>query len=107
MFKLNDHVKFSGRSRLESHNISTVGVPGIVCSTHSSAPDGWITVWVDWKNSKYADLEDLPMWINTEACWLEYLDEKQAAQESSAKETKAKKIPTKKAGNVLQFPTRQ
>lgn len=93
MFKLNDRVRFTGRSRLESHDISTVGVPGIVCSTHSSAPAGWITVWVDWQNSEYSDLEDLPMWINTEAQWLEYIDAEPAQP------------PTKRKDNVLQFPS--
>ena len=94
MFKQNHPVRFTGRSRLESHNISTVGVPGIVCSTHSSAPDGWVTVWVDWQNSEYSDLEDLPMWINTEPCWLEYIDEPKPAPKAKAQ-----------GGNVLQFPS--
>jgi hypothetical protein len=101
MFKLNDRVKFAGRSQLESHNISTVGVPGIVCSTHSSAPAGWITVWVDWQNSPYADLEDLPMWINTEACYLEYLDDEVKKPARSKAPSKA----DKPAGNVLKFPS--
>jgi len=101
MFKLNDRVRFTGRSRLESHNISTVGVPGIVCSTHSSAPAGWITVWVDWQNSEYADLEDLPMWINTEPQWLEYADEN---QKPKWKPKSTAKPEVKPAGNVLKFP---
>ena len=72
-FLLNDKVIIGGRTML-SPTISLVGLTGRVLSSRHDAPPGTIAVWVDWDESPYADLEDLPSTVNVPGIHLEHFD---------------------------------
>lgn len=63
-YQLNDRVIIvrGGIDGFPSVNLDNI--PGRVCSTHANALPGMISVWVDWSQTKYADIEDLPPVIN-------------------------------------------
>lgn len=72
-FQLNDKVVIGGRTML-SPTISLVGLTGRVLSSRYDAPPGTVAVWVDWDESDYADLEDLPSTVNVPSVHLEHCD---------------------------------
>ena len=75
-FQLNDKVVIGGRTML-SPTVSLVGLTGRVLSSRHDAPPGTIAVWVDWEESDYADLEDLPSTVNVPNVHLEHFDPNQ------------------------------
>lgn len=74
LFQLNDKVVIGGRTML-SPTISLVGLTGRVVSSRHDAPPGTIAVWVDWAESPYADMDDLPPVVNVPSPHLEHFDE--------------------------------
>jgi hypothetical protein len=62
-FELGTKVIIGGRTML-SPTISLVGVTGRICSSRHDAPPGTVAIWVDWDESPYANLDDLPRTVN-------------------------------------------
>ena len=62
-FELNEKVTIGGRTML-SPTVSLVGLTGRVVSSRHDAPTGTIAIWVDWDESEYKDLDDLPSTVN-------------------------------------------
>lgn len=78
-------VRIGGRTRL-SPTFSLVGLTGIVIPTAPGAPPGAVTVWVNWQDAGYENLDELPPAVNVPQEHLELLtaqdaeDAKRAAQ---------------------------
>lgn len=47
MFELNQRVTITGRNGIGPNNAPVFGRTGRICSTHSNAPEGWFSVWLD------------------------------------------------------------
>ena len=71
--QLNDKVVIGGRTML-SPTISLVGVTGRIVSSRHDAPPGTVAVWVDWDESPYADMDDLPPVVNVPSPHVEHFD---------------------------------
>lgn len=72
-FELGQKVVIGGRTML-SPTISLVGLTGRIISSRHDAPSGTIAVMVDWDESEYADVEDLPFSVNVPAEYVEIFD---------------------------------
>ena len=56
-------VRIGGRTRL-SPTFSLVGLTGIVIPSAPGAPPNCVTVWVNWQDSGYENLDELPPAVN-------------------------------------------
>ncbi len=62
-FQLGQQVVIGGRTML-SPTISLVGVMGRIVSSRHDAPPATVAILVDWDQSEYADVDDLPDTVN-------------------------------------------
>ena len=65
-------VRIGGRTRL-SPTFSLVGLTGIVIPTAPSAPPNCVTVWVNWQDAGYENIDELPPAVNVPTEHLELL----------------------------------
>jgi hypothetical protein len=72
-FQLGQKVVIGGRTML-SPTISLVGLTGRIISSRHDAPPGTVAVLVDWDESEYADVEDLPDTVNVPSQFVEIFD---------------------------------
>jgi hypothetical protein len=72
-FELGQKVVIGGRTML-SPTISLVGLTGRIVSSRHDAPPGTIAILVDWHESEYADVEDLPAMVNVPQEYVEIYD---------------------------------
>jgi len=63
MFNLGDKVTIVG-GVLREYSIRLDGLTGLVVSSRHDAPPGTIAVYVEWKDTIYADWEHKPTWVN-------------------------------------------
>lgn len=72
-FKLGQKVVIGGRTML-SPTISLVGITGRIISSRHDAPPGTVAVLVDWDESEYADVDNLPSSVNVPWQYVEIFD---------------------------------
>ncbi|MGI8757078.1 MAG: hypothetical protein ACR2MB_14735 [Acidimicrobiales bacterium] len=92
-------VRIGGRTRL-SPTFSLVGLTGIVIPTASGAPSGCVTVWVNWQDAGYENLDELPPAVNVPQEHLELL----TAQDAEDARREAQPAPRLKSVGVGAAP---
>ncbi len=63
-YELNDPVVIRRGGIDGFAQVNLAGIPGRICSTHSNALPGMVSVWVDWSKTRYANVQGLPNVIN-------------------------------------------
>ena len=82
MYPLNTRVRILRGGLDDFPQVKLAGVPGRICSTHANAAPGMLSVWVDWEQTQYKDVEGLPRVINNFPADLEQIKEPQPAPRS-------------------------
>jgi hypothetical protein len=72
-FELGKKVVIGGRTML-SPTISLVGLTGRIISSRHDAPPGTVAILVDWHESEYAGVDDLPDTVNVPQEYVEIYD---------------------------------
>jgi hypothetical protein len=72
-FELGQKVVIGGRTML-SPTISLVGLTGRIISSRHDAPPGTVAILVDWHESEYIDVDDLPDTVNVPQEYVEIFD---------------------------------
>jgi hypothetical protein len=94
MYPLNTRVRILRGGLDDFPQVKLAGVPGRVCSLHSNALPGMISVWVDWELTQYKGIPDLPRVINNYPADIEPWEESPSATPKLTPKLKLKSMPS-------------